>query len=598
MKRKINQASASRKKAKSSSEEDQALKADFLSGLKCFIHPANFGIGRLSIFQKLVKNNGGDIFDTLPWACERVTHVIFEESLDADKIQKLIDPSQYQNAFFVKCSWLSACSKSKTKIDTKDFEIKLSTECSKDKNVPSSVEPPKLNSQSTNGVQNAAYEIPISRKERSKDPRITSTIRSIEQGENLTSNNHEVFSSNREGPLPESSTRCNIKDISLSVKDLQKDTDEKNTSREDDDTSAEDNTREGSFKKRKFLPKELKEKFACARPSGKQVKDFNHHITAELEKLAAAYKSKKDTWRALGYQKAISAIRNYPRPITSREEALSIRGVGGRLADKVAEIVESGKLRKVAEVCEDEEAQTLQRFMGVWGAGPTTAHGWYIQGYRTLEDLREKGNLTRHQQIGLKYYDDINSRIPREEVAEIENYVRSAAHGIKKGLIVMVCGSYRRGRATCGDVDVLVTHPDGQSHETVFQPLLNKLRETGFLTDDLVTQEDNGNQKKYLGVCKLPGEGQKYRRLDVIVVPYCEFAPAAMYFTGSAHFNRSMRLLAIKMGMSLSEHGLRTGIIRQKGEKLTKGQLLHTPTEESIFKHLGLDYCSPEERDH
>lgn len=43
----------------------------------------------------------------------------------------------------------------------------------------------------------------------------------------------------------------------------------------------------------------------------------------------------------------------------------------------------------------------------------------------------------------------------------------------------MVCGSYRRGRATCGDVDVLVTHPDGQSHETVFQPLLNKLRETG-----------------------------------------------------------------------------------------------------------------------
>lgn len=63
----------------------------------------------------------------------------------------------------------------------------------------------------------------------------------------------------------------------------------------------------------------FQEKFACARPSGKQVKDFNHHITAELEKLAAAYKSKKDTWRALGYQKAISAIRNYPRPITSRE---------------------------------------------------------------------------------------------------------------------------------------------------------------------------------------------------------------------------------------------------------------------------------------
>lgn len=43
----------------------------------------------------------------------------------------------------------------------------------------------------------------------------------------------------------------------------------------------------------------------------------------------------------------------------------------------------------------------------------------------------------------------------------------------------MVCGSYRRGKPNCGDVDILITHPDGHSHENLFRPILNRLKETG-----------------------------------------------------------------------------------------------------------------------
>jgi len=46
------------------------------------------------------------------------------------------------------------------------------------------------------------------------------------------------------------------------------------------------------------------------------------------------------------------------------------------------------------------------------------------------------------------------------------------------------------------------------------------------------------------------------------VVPYDEYACALVYFTGSAHFNRSLRHLAKKMGMSLSEHSLNVGVVR------------------------------------
>ena len=54
----------------------------------------------------------------------------------------------------------------------------------------------------------------------------------------------------------------------------------------------------------------------------------------------------------------------------------------------------------------------------------------------------------------------------------------------------------------------------------------------------------------------------QHRRLDVIVVPHDEFACALVYFTGSAHLNRSMRHLAGKMGMSLNEHSLNKGVVK------------------------------------
>ena len=52
-------------------------------------------------------------------------------------------------------------------------------------------------------------------------------------------------------------------------------------------------------------------------------------------------------------------------------------------------------------------------------------HTDYVQkGYRTLEDLQLKANLSRHQKIGIKYYDELNERMNRPEVEEIEKMVK------------------------------------------------------------------------------------------------------------------------------------------------------------------------------
>jgi hypothetical protein len=63
-------------------------------------------------------------------------------------------------------------------------------------------------------------------------------------------------------------------------------------------------------------------------------------------------------------------------------------------------------------------------FAGVWGAGSETSKQWFAQGFRTLEDLRTRARLTRMQQIGLQYYDDFNTRIPRDEVTRLETIVK------------------------------------------------------------------------------------------------------------------------------------------------------------------------------
>jgi len=87
--------------------------------------------------------------------------------------------------------------------------------------------------------------------------------------------------------------------------------------------------------------------------------------------------------------------------------------------------------------------------------------------------------------------------------------------------------------------------------------------------------------------------GTPHRHIDIKVFPRNEWACALLYFTGSGHFNRSIRLWARKLNMSLSEHSL----VRRYGKEDKSEEPIPVKSEADIFKVLGLEYRPPEERD-
>ncbi|XP_031145427.1 DNA polymerase lambda [Sander lucioperca] len=534
--------------------EECDVSGSIFNGVTVYILPAGIGTARCQIFQRQIQQNGGQTESSL---CPSVTHVVVDDNMNRDRALRLLKvdcmPSGVQ---LVKCIWLSLCISEKQLLDVDSYSLispKRESETKHDniKEELSNVKP----------AEEAIAE-PVSDQTRQEET-IDMTVSDTK--EEVRGDKDGVSQSDLEALITGQHPKEETPGPSLDT---------------GSDSAAQ---------------KMVSGKWVCAQSSQSKSNNFNKHITDKLEVLAKAYTHQGDRWRALGYSKAVNALKSYHKPITSYQEACQIPGIGKRMADKIDEIMESGHLRKLDHL--GEAVPVLELFTNIWGAGAKTAQLWYQQGFRTLEDIRTKAHLSNTQKIGLKHYDDFLDRMPREEAAAIEKVVRDAVQAIDPGLVAMACGSYRRGKATCGDVDILISHPDGKSHKGVFSKVLQSLHDSGFLTDDLVSHEENGEQKKYMGVCHLPGPGHRHRRLDIIVVPYNEFACALMYFTGSAHFNRSMRALAKTKKMSLSEHSLNKDVVRQGSLKVYSGTSFATPTEKDVFSFLGIPYRQPHERD-
>ncbi|TGZ76881.1 hypothetical protein EX30DRAFT_356526 [Ascodesmis nigricans] len=307
-----------------------------------------------------------------------------------------------------------------------------------------------------------------------------------------------------------------------------------------------------------------------------------------LSQMQQYYERTKDQWRALSYRKAIIALKNQQHKMCFASDARLIPGIGKRIADKIEEIVQTDSLRRLEFANLESRDTLLKLFLGVYGVGIVQANKWIAAGYKTLEDLREKAQLSENQKIGIEYYDDFALSIPRVEVERHGEIVAKAAEEIDTALQTEVMGSYRRGAETCGDVSFQLRW------SRVYTDY--KLMKSGFLKCALAIPRAHNDGSKWHGASALD-VSSPWRRIDFLVVPWAERGAALLYFTGNDIFNRSLRLLASKKGYRLNQRGLYKDAVRgPKRGRETKGALVEGADEKKIFNILGVPYREPRDR--
>ncbi|CAO2829204.1 unnamed protein product [Amaranthus hypochondriacus] len=329
--------------------------------------------------------------------------------------------------------------------------------------------------------------------------------------------------------------------------------------------------------------------------------DLNKNITDIFKKLIDIYRALGEDRRSFSYYKAIPVIEKLPFKIENAEQVKHLPGIGKSLCDHIQEIVSTGKMSKLEHFENDERVKTISLFGEVWGVGPATALKLYDKGHRTLEDLKNDPSLTNAQKLGLQYFDDIKTRIPRHEVAEMEKLLQKVGEEVLPGVVIVCGGSYRRGKSSCGDMDIVITHPDGQSHKGFLAKFVKHMKDMKFLREDLVfsTHSEEGTDHgvdTYFGLCTYPGRELRHR-IDLKVYPKNIYPFGLIAWTGNDTLNRRLRLLAESKGYRLDDTGLFLSTPGSGGKRGSRGTAsLHFDTEKQVFDFLEFPWLEPHER--
>ena len=310
-------------------------------------------------------------------------------------------------------------------------------------------------------------------------------------------------------------------------------------------------------------------------------KRLNEDFASVMGELNTIMNKKGEPFRARAYAQAEETILNVEEDITDYSQLKGKSKIGDIILSKLKEYQETGTLR----LLEKERNDPLQLFTNIHGIGPKKAQQLIAKNIKTIEQLKEnKEELNDTQKVGLQYYEDLLERIPRNEITEYETKFNQVIQSLNDNKISFeIVGSYRRGVANSGDIDVIITHTD--DNNKVFKMFIDALHK-----EELISETLSNGKTKSMTIMRLPDK--KPRRVDLLYSSPKEYPFAILYFTGSKAFNTVMRGHALKKGLTLNEHGFHKMVNKKKGDKVED----EFKTEKDIFDYLGLEYKEPTQR--
>ncbi len=320
-------------------------------------------------------------------------------------------------------------------------------------------------------------------------------------------------------------------------------------------------------------------------------------IIEGLEQMKGeAEASGENTWKVIAYVKAIKRIKTLTVPILSGEQAQKLDDIGPGIASVINEILRHGRIKTFEERVEGttKRQAVMDIFLPIWGVTAKIAGLWYAKGYKTIEDLeagsstprsstkspRSPLKLTDKQKLGIKYYEDFNKKIPREEVNAIVNEISNTIDDA--GVAVIGVGPYRSGEENVDEIEILIK---GLSGKAALKKIVTTLSKKGLFQ---IVNPDLGtlDAKKFVGACAYAGTRHK---ITIYLLPEDDVGIFLLFSTGPKNFIANIKEQAAILNYRLDAKGL-------VKLSMDNDEFINTPTEEDIFKELSMTYVEPWDR--